>query len=65
MAGLDPAIGYPRQFANDAIPGSNQAPKIPTLAPTSWPWRMQCVNSKGGWYYSQDDGDGVAAPAMP
>jgi hypothetical protein len=23
MAGLDPAIGYPRQFANDAIPVSN------------------------------------------
>ena len=24
MAGLDPAIGYPHQFANDAIPVSNQ-----------------------------------------
>ena len=23
MAGLDPAIGYPHQFANDAIPVSN------------------------------------------
>ena len=23
MAGLDPAIGYPHQFANDAIPLSN------------------------------------------
>ena len=24
MAGLDPAIGYPHQFANDAIPVSNR-----------------------------------------
>jgi hypothetical protein len=65
--GRDPAIGYPHQFANDAIPVSNHPMEMAGRAPTmTWLDRcVQYVNSKGGRYYSEDDGDGVAAPAMP
>jgi hypothetical protein len=57
MAGLDPAIGYPHQFANDAIPLSNpcdaDGPVKPGRGPamTGLDRCVQYVNTKGGWYY--------------
>jgi hypothetical protein len=52
MAGPDPAIGYPHQFANDAIPVSNQPMEMAVSSPVLT-WFERCaryVNSKGGWY---------------
>jgi hypothetical protein len=50
MAGLDPAIGYPHQFANDAIPVSNHSMKMTGSSPvmTGLDRCVQYVNSKGG-----------------
>jgi len=34
MAGLDPAIGYPHQIANDAIPVSNHPMEMAGVEPS-------------------------------
>ena len=58
MAGLDrldPAIGYPQQIANDAIPISNHPMKMTGLTSgqarvmTGLDRCVRYVNSKGGW----------------
>jgi hypothetical protein len=51
MAGLDPAIGYPHQFANDAIPVSNHPIEMTGSSPvmTGLDRCVWYVNSKGGW----------------
>ncbi len=49
MDGLDPAIGYPYQIANDAIPVSNHPMEMTGQARLD-----RCVryaNSKGGWTF--------------
>jgi hypothetical protein len=52
MAGLDPAIGHPHQFANDAIPVNNHPMKMTGSSPvmTTLDRCVRYVNSKGGWY---------------
>ena len=55
MAGLDPAIGYPHQFANDAIPVSNHPMEMAGSSP-AMTWLDRCVwyvNNQGGWYDTQ------------
>jgi hypothetical protein len=49
-SGLDPAIGYPQQIANDAIPVSNHPMKMTgsSSVMTTWDRCVQYVNSKGG-----------------
>jgi hypothetical protein len=51
MDGLDPAIGYPGQIANDAIPVSNHPMEMTGSSPLmTRPDRcVQYVNSKGRW----------------
>jgi hypothetical protein len=44
MAGLDPAIGYPHQIANDAIPVSNHPMEMAGSSP-AMTWADRCV-----WY---------------
>ena len=44
MAGLDPAIGYLHQFANDAIPVSNHPMEMAGASPAIM-WLDRCV-----WY---------------
>ena len=53
IAGLDPAIGYPPQFSNDAVPVSNHPMEMtgssrssPVMTPLDRCVRY--VNSKGG-----------------
>ena len=49
MAGLDPAIGNPHQFANDAIQVSNHPMQMAGSSP-AMTWLIRCllyVNSKG------------------
>ena len=41
-AGLDPAIGYPHQIANDAIPVSNHPMEMSGSSPTMT-WLDRCV----------------------
>ncbi len=50
MEGLDPAIGYPSQIANDAIPVSNHPMEMSGSSPVmTGPYRCALyVNSKGG-----------------
>ena len=52
MAGLDPAIGYPQQIANDAIPVSNHPMTMTGSSPvmTGLDRCVRYVNSQGGWY---------------
>ena len=52
MAGLDPAIGYPHQIANDAIPVSNHPMEMAGSSP-AMTWLDRCVwyNNQGSWYY--------------
>ena len=52
MAGLDPAIGYPHQIANDAIPVSNHPMEMAGSSPamTSLDRCMWYVNNWGPWY---------------
>jgi hypothetical protein len=50
MAGLDPAIGYPHQFANDAIPVSNHPMENPPPHPRStWLRRQSRSLRVPGW----------------
>ena len=44
MAGLDPAIGYPHQFANDVIQFSNHPMGMAGWSP-AMTWFVRCV-----WY---------------
>ena len=55
MDGLDPAIGYPHQIANDAIPVSNHPMTMTGSSPvmTGSDRCVRYVNSQGGWYYSE------------
>ena len=48
MVGLDPAIGYPHQFANDAIPVSNHPMEMTGSSPvmTGLDRCVRYVNSK-------------------
>ena len=52
MDGLDPAIGYPHQIANDAVPVSNHPTEITGSSPvmTGMDRCVRYVNSKGPWY---------------
>ena len=54
MDGLDPAIGYPGQIANDAIPVSNHPMQMTGSSPvmTGVDRCALHVNGKGGWYQS-------------
>jgi hypothetical protein len=51
MDGLDPAIGYPSQIANDAIQISNHPMKMTGSSPvmTGLDRCLQYDNGKGGW----------------
>ena len=66
MAGLDPAIGYPHQIANDAIPVSNHPMEMAgsSLAMT---WLDRCVwyvNKWGGWYHTKRRNDRLSNLVM-
>jgi len=52
MDGLDPAIGYPWQIANDVIPFSNHPMEMTRSSPvmTGLDRCALCVDIKGGWY---------------
>jgi hypothetical protein len=52
MDGLDPAIGYPHQIANDAISVSNHPMQMTGSSPvmTGLDRCARYVNSKGAWY---------------
>ena len=52
MDGLDPAIGYPSQIANDVIPFSNHPMEMTGSSPimTGLDRCAPHVNSKGGEY---------------
>jgi len=41
MAGLDPAIGYPNQIANDAIPVSNHPMEMVGSSPAAAARRLR------------------------
>ena len=61
--GLDPAIGYPHQIANDAIAVSNHPMEMAGSSP-AMTWLDRCVwyvNNQGGWY---DAADGEAMPGV-
>jgi hypothetical protein len=62
MDGLDPAIGYLSQIANDAIPVGNHPMEMTRSSPvmTRLDRCVQYVNSKGGCYKSC-----VAADSLP
>jgi hypothetical protein len=49
MSGLDPAIGYPYQNANDAVPVSYHPMEMTGSSPvmTGWDRCVRHVNSKG------------------
>ena len=53
LAVLDPAIGYPHQFENDAIPLINHQMQMAGWAPgaTRLDRCVRYVNSQGLWYY--------------
>ena len=66
MDGLDPAIGYPGQIANDAIPVSNHPMEMTGPVMTRLDSCARYVNSKGRWYeIPGDKGAGVTEKRPP